>query len=143
MWCILDRIYGNGLHHTESFIHFHPDVELEACDNHFIARANGQTLTVLPFSQQETRHYRGNKDFLQGWYSPEFGVKVSGSVLGFKKSGLSPLLFGYLLIGGAIKNWAFDYECQAAKEIYQIRLDDRQYRVIVDLELAHIHLVLG
>jgi hypothetical protein len=141
LWCILDQLTGKGLHRAESLIHFHPDIDLQKREGHFVSSAGGQILSVLPFAYQEIVHYHGEEEILQGWYSPEFGVKIPNSVIGLKKEGQSSLLYGYMLVVGTVEDWNIDYDLQATEEIYYIRLDGKQYRVIVDLGSEHIHLV--
>lgn len=80
MLVIQDQIQGEGVHEIDSYLHFHPDVELEDM---------GQGLWRL---LRDQRHFaylvvNGVSDEVvsarleEGWYCPEFGIRRKNQVL--------------------------------------------------------------
>jgi len=86
---ITDVIEGKGRHLAESFVHLHPDVQVNRVDDHNIACRVGE----VSFSIQA---FDGVVfDIEKGWFSAEFGVKAENVVLVLRKQGVSPFSFGY------------------------------------------------
>jgi uncharacterized heparinase superfamily protein len=88
-WQIEDMIEGQGQHLAESFIHFHPAVEIIAIENSgVVCILNGKRFEIrvnndVPFTLVDTV------------YSAEFGLKQANKTLVLNKQGLCPLVIAY------------------------------------------------
>jgi hypothetical protein len=95
-WIIVDCLRGRGLHRAESFVHFHPNVQLEVCeprrnrDEHPIARGLGPCAESMHGRALVSfgRHCYvlmtlglGELDVIASWYSPEFGLRLPSRAL--------------------------------------------------------------
>ena len=103
-------------------------------EDRVFAEGGGRTLTVLPFDHQGMRYYEGEVNPLQGWYAPEFGLKMPNPVIGVRRSGAVPFTYGYLLVAGKVdgRSWNVQCELQGDRETYSIALNGSEYRVVVD-----------
>lgn len=95
-WTFRDSISGAGTHTVESFIHLHPDVQVEqvgerefrlhvadgAADNIMV------TLRVAPV---------GSIEWATGYHCPEFGKRLESRVLIIRYVGSVPVELGYTL----------------------------------------------
>ena len=94
-WVFIDRLTGPGACEAESFIHFHPDVEVEKDGDVWRARRGDAAVIVAPFAVETVDMVRGAVDPLQGWYCSEFGKAVAAGCLVLRSQGAFPLVFGY------------------------------------------------
>jgi uncharacterized heparinase superfamily protein len=96
---VFDRILGSKNHHIESFIHFHPELELATKENHIAVEGHLISFALLPFgSDISSEIHRGSNDPLQGWYAPEFGQRLDNGVVTISWKGELPFEFGYCLL---------------------------------------------
>lgn len=99
-WLICDYVTGSGQHQVESLIHWHPQIEIVRAPT---PSRSGQVrcgqidLQVLPFGVSAVLHYHGETAPIQGWYAPEFGLRIPNHVWGFQRAGDLPLWLGYVL----------------------------------------------
>lgn len=102
-WVVWDRLTGRGAHELESFIHFHPNVEVRSLPTGPPrARAGevalcGAILKVIPLGLQDVNSYFGELNPIQGWYAPEFGLRFKNRVWGFRQRQELPTWCGYVL----------------------------------------------
>jgi len=101
-WCVCDDVRGTGEHQLESFIHFHPDVQLDvACQGTtaFQAKWPDGTMRVVPFETDSVELTSGTFDEVpRGWYAPSLGTRQATPVLTLSAAGEMPRTFGYLLL---------------------------------------------
>ncbi len=103
-WVVCDLIEGRGAHTIESFLHFHPDVQvvrdLTATDyGHSGELVCGDTtLQILSWGACNTTHYHGQQLPLQGHYAPRFGECVENTVWGLEQNKSLPAWLGYVLL---------------------------------------------
>jgi uncharacterized heparinase superfamily protein len=87
-WVVADRLRGRGLHHVESFVHFHPSVRLKACEPRCNRGTSGaDTVRRRALVSFGRYHYvlmtlgPGEPVVIESWYSPEFGLRLASQVL--------------------------------------------------------------
>jgi uncharacterized heparinase superfamily protein len=100
-WLVIDDLVGHATHRWETFLHLHPDAELEERASGFVARRSAATLGIVPFGIEVSQRVSGQKDPLQGWYAPAFGCVVPSPTLVAAGSGPLPVRFGWLLVPDA------------------------------------------
>lgn len=68
-----DHIAGAGIHNVESLIHLHPDVSIEVNESIIVLKKDQQRCSIRinenPFTIED------------GWYFPEFGLKLRNKVI--------------------------------------------------------------
>ena len=102
-WVICDQIAGRGWHKVESLIHFHPDATVKALPRNSgrarvgVVERGGVTLKILPWGAQSLVTYYGQTDEIQGWYTPEMGLRLQSPVWGLSRSNELPIWLGYVL----------------------------------------------
>jgi uncharacterized heparinase superfamily protein len=69
-----DRVTGARGARLASWVHLHPDFEVEEVGGMLVARAPEMGVTVRPFGVDTVRVVRGARDPVQGWHFPEFGL---------------------------------------------------------------------
>jgi uncharacterized heparinase superfamily protein len=89
MWSIEDRIEGTGTHRAESYIHLHPDVDVSQTGNSSVRCRLGETTMAIRVTDCD------GMTIEDGFYSPEFGLKLENRVIVLTKTGTLPFLFGY------------------------------------------------
>ena len=101
-WLICDHISGDGEHQIESLIHFHPEIEIISAPD--VAskmpgqvQRDGVNLTVAPWGLDRVSTYFGNCNPIQGWYSPEFGIREPNHVWGLRRRATLPVWMGYVI----------------------------------------------
>lgn len=98
-WVVVDVLRGRGDHQIESFIHFHPAVELRPMVGNAEPPAGLQaTAWTLAFgSSQYTFKALGHGTWRlrSGWYSPNFGVRHEQHVLACEWRGQLPCKMVY------------------------------------------------
>jgi uncharacterized heparinase superfamily protein len=94
-WVIKDMLEGRGAHRIESYVHIHPDfhvVRIGACIG--IIAPTGHTIAIIePLGPCDTR-------LEQGWYFPEFGLKIENHVVVFSCSQETPFGLSYRIRKG-------------------------------------------
>ena len=86
-WTVTDRITGGQFDFAESFLHFHPDLEVRKDDDGSYLIGTGtpaggsavRRLTV--FGGMSVELIQANEVSTDGWYFPEFGVSIPGIML--------------------------------------------------------------
>ena len=96
-WSILDEISGTAPVEAVSFIHFHPDVQLNQNGAGWLAECGTLRLGIAPFGEPEAALMRGEESPMQGWYCPRFGEAWPACVLRLSARGSAPLRLGYTL----------------------------------------------
>jgi len=86
---IKDEIDANGEHKAQSFIHLHPDVEL--------LNVSVDSVTCKLENSVFSIHVLADEviNIEKYYFSPEFGIKIAGSVLVIGRSASAPFSFGY------------------------------------------------
>jgi hypothetical protein len=98
-WLVRDRAIGSGRHQLELFWHFAPDLRIESKGNALIAVPAGPSavgkmrLALLPAEDQ-----LWNSEITEGWISPAYGVKDSGTVVRSNIDALLPSESAALLV---------------------------------------------
>jgi hypothetical protein len=85
-WLISDLFQGNGQHTFELNFHFHPEVSLEEHGDSWLAERNGHIIKVELANNKFYLH-QGEENPPLGWFSPNYGLKISSPVLQFERSG--------------------------------------------------------
>jgi uncharacterized heparinase superfamily protein len=96
-WVVTDRVTGAVGASLRSFIHLHPDVELEPSGEGFLANAGSIRLRIQPHGVDAAIIRRGELQPVQGWYLPEFGRAIPAAVLELTVHDNRGLEFGYLI----------------------------------------------
>lgn len=73
-WVVIDEVGGVGTATVESFIHFHPDVQVELKGQVALLSQSGSAARLLTAGFDDLKCLAGATDPLNGWYMPEFGV---------------------------------------------------------------------
>jgi len=98
IYVVIDKINCNINDRVNSFIHFHPDYNLSQKVNRFyLSNSSNNKNVILPFGYDKINHYYGEKDLIQGWYSPEFGKKYKNNVLDLVSRNKAEHLIGYFI----------------------------------------------
>lgn len=90
-WLVQDRLSGQGRHEIESYLHFHPDLELEqGPDGAWIAhRDDGLRLRIMPQGGPARRE--------ESVYCPGFGLRRENRVLKLQRPAELPVQVGFLI----------------------------------------------
>jgi hypothetical protein len=90
-WICVDRAQGSGTHRLTSWLHLHPDVQIEslAADRIRIA-LQGRVVEVRSLAP-------GELSLMEGWYCPEFGVRRPNPVLRWTARQRLPAACGWSL----------------------------------------------
>ncbi|SDK65545.1 heparinase II/III family protein [Halanaerobium congolense] len=98
LYLIIDKVKSNNLENAKSFIHFDNEFKLMEENNLFqLTDGKNNSFALLPFNTDNTEIYFGEKDQLQGWYSPEFGKKYKNYVLELQSDNKKEHIFGYFI----------------------------------------------
>jgi uncharacterized heparinase superfamily protein len=125
---IVDLLDGQGTHGWETFLHAHPDAAItEHADGGWLFQRGAARLRVLAFGLGDPRVTRGSLDPVQGWYAPEFGIRLPASVLTLSASGRVPATFGWLLVPDRL-NGALAIEA-GSDRLVRVRIGSRSYEV--------------
>jgi hypothetical protein len=98
-WLVIDALEGEGSHAWESFIHAVPEakLELEGEGRAQLTRSD-QRLAIAWFGLSHASIARGDETPHQGWYAPEFGLRVPRRVLVLGQQGTLPACCGYVIV---------------------------------------------
>ena len=90
---VADRLTGNGRVHAESFLHIHPDLNVERVDSRFrVTEPGGQPIMdIVPDESSAC-------EMEDGVYCPRFGVGQGNVVLVFRKQAVLPFTISFSLI---------------------------------------------
>lgn len=98
MWTITDILVGRGTHRMESYVHIHPDFQIvQSGAGIRLIEPNGGTIAIIELLGQ------GDTRTEQGWYFPEFGMKLENPVIVFASSEEIPRV-SYRIRKAAIQN---------------------------------------
>ncbi|HEY3113528.1 MAG TPA: alginate lyase family protein [Gemmatimonadaceae bacterium] len=78
---VVDRIDGDSTLPVLSFVHFHPQCRVEQTDAGFIIRLENIEFFLQPFGVSHAVLVKGREQPMQGWYLPQFGVRVPSPVV--------------------------------------------------------------
>jgi hypothetical protein len=114
-WIVADLLRGKGLHLVESFLHFHPEVRIEA-------RADlGETSAGVPLHRWTVEfggqsyllaaYGAGQFDLLKSWYSERFGVRQASTLLHSTWRGAIPtgMIHVFTPLGASLPHLAADW----------------------------------
>jgi len=134
-WIVFDEILGSGNYEVESYIHLHPQVRTEIVrktpEKVTITGTHvaGQCLQITPFGASSVRIYRGQEEPLQGWYSPEFGLRRQNYVVSLGIAGELPLQFGYVLLPRRASIGKIVWQREGDSLFIELTISGRHYRV--------------
>jgi uncharacterized heparinase superfamily protein len=130
-WLILDHITGRGTHRADSFVHFHREATVAVtAPGRLSASRNGQRLTVCAFDYDEWSSFAGQTDPVQGWYSPEFGIRQPRQTFCLTKAGPAPFFMGYVLVPGEASEILVSCQIHETEQ-YEVCLDGTRWVVEV------------
>jgi hypothetical protein len=90
-----DSVDGRGIHDVEIRLHVHPDLEIEVTEDKAVFRERGEILASV------TPHGSGMIHKAEGWYCPEFGIKLPCVVLVVKHNNVRlPFSTGWAITTG-------------------------------------------
>ena len=98
-WVVIDSVNGKGKHLIESFIHFHPAVQVEIFDNPVfgMSSAAGRRWTIRFGEHQYFLTALGPGELVarESWYAPEFGLRQRQTALLWTWKGELPVRLVY------------------------------------------------
>ncbi|HPO14437.1 MAG TPA: alginate lyase family protein [Candidatus Hydrogenedentes bacterium] len=101
-WRISDAITGSGTIKMSSYVHFHPDVQVQETREGWILTRDQVLLALVPLSQSVAIELvQGESSPQQGWYFPEFGLARPNPVLVFQTQGVDTASFIYAIVSFA------------------------------------------
>jgi hypothetical protein len=101
-WIFADILQGKGRHKVESFIHFHPSVQVSPYDEGQ-ARFSESMVPRLKLQFGETRYVLmtrggGVLTLTSAWYSPGFAIRLPQSVIHWTHDGTVPVSLVYAIV---------------------------------------------
>ncbi|HXE57617.1 MAG TPA: alginate lyase family protein [Gemmatimonadales bacterium] len=102
-WRVADQFTGADAARAVSYLHLHPEFEVEAIEpGRIVARSPRLAVAIEPFGVERVEIARGARDPAQGWYCPEFGVRSPALALELHAVATSTGQFGYRIaaLGG-------------------------------------------
>jgi hypothetical protein len=96
-WHFRDTVTGWEDVSIQSFLHFHPDLEVREEEGRFIASHSELLVEVMPFGFDRAALGRGTSAYPQGLYCPEFGVSLPAPVLVMEIDRNDGCEFGYTI----------------------------------------------
>jgi hypothetical protein len=129
---VFDEIIGECEHKFESYLHFHSDFKFK--DDSLIAIRQNFNVLIFPFGTfQNIKKYRGQKNPLQGWYSPEFGTHLPNWVLSFEGRVQLPVRLGFCLIPvektASIDDYSLKHTYQNERFYLSIKIKGQNYSI--------------
>jgi uncharacterized heparinase superfamily protein len=102
VWIFADVLQGKGIHRVESFIHFHPSVQVSPHDEDLAGFSGSMTPRWdLRFAEA---HYvlmtkgSGKCALTSGWYSPGFAIRLAQAVVHWTYEGALPITMSYAIV---------------------------------------------
>lgn len=94
---VTDSLTGAVGRSVSSWLHLHPDLQVERVESKFVARVAGSEVRVViePFGGDSVRIRRGESAPPQGWYCPEFGLARPAPVLELRREADDGREFGW------------------------------------------------
>jgi len=92
---VADRVTGARGERLASWLHLHPDFEVDEADDGLVARAPDLSITIRPFGADSVRVVRGARDPVQGWHFPEFGLARPAAAIELTVSANDGRTFGW------------------------------------------------
>lgn len=96
-WTITDTVDGAGGGSLFSFLHIHPDWSVEPEESGFVARAGEIEVRLRPFGVKSVELLAGEESPQQGWYCPEFGLRIPAPTLRMQIAQDEAHAFGYVI----------------------------------------------
>lgn len=91
-WICVDWARGKGTHRLTNWLHFHPDAKIIGVDSDCVSISwNGHPVHVSPLTD-------GNLQLLEGWYCPEFGLRLPHPVLQWTRKQTLPAVCGWQIM---------------------------------------------
>jgi uncharacterized heparinase superfamily protein len=101
-WLFVDRVRGKGIHSVESFIHFHPSIDVQPIIDHPIVstgvmvprwslKFDGLNYALMTLGG-------GTIAQTQAWYSPGFAIRLPQSVIHWTWQGELPVAMLYAVV---------------------------------------------
>jgi uncharacterized heparinase superfamily protein len=100
-WLIADCVDGPETCEIESFIHFHPNMQVTENGAVWTADTAGNSIQIVPFGVDRIECVRGTDDPRRGWYSPSFGIEQPATCLALCRRSECPALLGYGIFVGS------------------------------------------
>jgi uncharacterized heparinase superfamily protein len=94
---VSERVEGADGRRLTSWLHLHPDFEVTAAEEGFLAVAEAMTVRIDLFGADEAYVRTGERDPARGWYCPEFGKALSAPVITLSIAANDGREFGYRL----------------------------------------------
>jgi len=94
-WLIMDQVHAQRGCSIESYLHFHPDWELKIEANKIIGQNKLLNFELIPINLSLPTLIKEEKEPIQGWYFPSFGVALPSTTLVFKNEVKPFNDFGY------------------------------------------------
>lgn len=91
---ILDKVECKKEEPIRNYIHFHPDYRLDNKDSWQVYKKSQRYAQIYPLNSETQKMDFGNEE--NGWYSPEFGLKLENHVLEIQSSSDKPYT-GYII----------------------------------------------
>lgn len=101
-WVFIDEVGGFGLVRVENFMHFHPEVVVEANQSGAVLSRKGASDTqvrLVVAGAERVSRLAGQVQPLNGWYMPEFGTALPNPTVIIETDRL-PSLTAYVLTVG-------------------------------------------
>ncbi|MCP4274758.1 MAG: hypothetical protein GY779_00180, partial [Gammaproteobacteria bacterium] len=93
-YVVQDKVYGKGNHTIESYLHFHPDIEVqEEGPGCWQLIRDDEPVARIVVENHATNHVTTKVD--SGWYCPEFGLRYKNAVLVMTLESTLPAKMGY------------------------------------------------
>jgi uncharacterized heparinase superfamily protein len=111
-WIFADLIEGNGRHKIESFIHFHPSVQVSPY--HEIRAGLSESMTPRWSLQFGEAHYvlmtrgAGEVSLTSAWYSPGFAIRSPQAVIHWTHEGAIPITMVYAIVPEGTSSFGLD-----------------------------------
>jgi uncharacterized heparinase superfamily protein len=96
-WHFTDRLVSGAAERAMSFIHLHPDVEVEAEDRLTCNLGESQVL-IEPVGAESLKIIKGGEAPIQGWYFPDFGIAQRSATICIEYRVRRGEAFGYQII---------------------------------------------
>lgn len=99
-WLSVDWATGRGRHRLTNYLHVHPDVAVELAD------AENVRLTVAGAAYRLKFLVPGDVALAEGWYCPEFGLRLPATVIRWETTTILPALSAWMLCPAGLQGEA-------------------------------------
>jgi uncharacterized heparinase superfamily protein len=97
-----DRVAGADGELVRSFLHFHPDLDVEMVSTHLLVTGNGCRITIRVGGADRVRVGRGSEAGLEGWYCPRFGTALAAPVVALESARYDGRVLWYEIVPGNV-----------------------------------------